>query len=153
MPILSPSDLTDMRRYYEQRLTETSARVNHIRTTLAKLDELQGSDTGNMPLAVSQADRTGKRGRRSIWGDFILRSLETYKQPLYFSQIIQLAQTEFNIPDEKLKVLKAAINQASFRLRTVHKKIETIGVKGQKAKQLILSEWLNDKGEVELPGR
>lgn len=156
----SEADFVEMRKFYEAELVNTMARYRHLKSVLEKLGtqvpEMPAAESstaapiakGSAPATKAKRKRKGKRGRKSIWGDFILRSLKKLDRPMLYSEIVRSAQIEFNIKDEKLKELKAAINQSAFRLRTIHGKIDTIGEAGKKEKHIALKSWYDEKGKL-----
>lgn len=162
----SEADYAEMRKFYEAELVTTMSKYRHLKSILEKLGShvpelpadrivpVQAASTPSSSAKASKASapvrrkRKGKRGRKSIWGEFILRSLKKLDRPMLYSEIVRSAQIEFNIKDEKMKELKAAINQSAFRLRTVHGKIETIGEPGKKEKHIALKSWYGPKGKL-----
>ena len=156
--VINDSESADMKSFYEAELTKTVKRLQHIQTVLEQLKSevkieivvagLQQA-TESKPKRVTRTKRKGKRGRKSIWGEFILQTLKDNGRPLKYSEIITAARIKFNIPESKMRTLKAAINQSAFRLRTIHKQIEAIGEEGKKEKFLALSKWYDDKGKLQ----
>lgn len=159
------AEVRAMRQFYEAELMQTLARYQHLQSVLAKL----GVDTPNLPSSTPAATapvspapvsavppakpkvrrkRKGKRGRKSIWGDFILKTLRKLDRPVLYSELVRMAQIQFNIKEDKIKDLKAAINQSAFRLRTIHGKIDTIGAEGKKEKHVALKTWFDDNGDL-----
>ena len=155
--VINDSEHAEMKAFYEAELIKSVKRLQHVQTVLDQLKSdvkveivvagLQQA-TEPKPKRAPRKKTPGKRGRKSIWGEFILQTLKDNGRPLKYSEIIQAARIKFNIPEEKLKTLKAAINQSAFRLRTIHKQIETIGEDGKKEKHLALSKWYDGKGKL-----
>ena len=157
--VFNESESRALRQFYEAELVQTVARYEHLKSVLAKLGvQVDSLPSGSNPLQIEakqvtvaskpKRKRKGKRGRKSIWGDFILKSLRKIDRPVYYNELIQMAQIQFNIKEDKLKELKAAINQSAFRLRTVHGKIDTIGESGKKEKRVGLIGWFDEKGNL-----
>lgn len=155
--VINDSERAEMKSFYEAELLKTVKRLQHVQTVLDQLKSdvkveivvagLQPAAEKKRPTSARRKTKA-KRGRKSIWGDFILQTLKDNDRPLKYSEIIQAARIKFNIPDAKMKTLKAAINQSAFRLRTIHKQIESIGEEGKKEKYLALSKWYGKKGEL-----
>ena len=157
--VFNDAESRALRQFYEAELVQTVARYEHLKSVLEKLgvqvDELPAG-TASAPVAAKPAaavakpkrKRKGKRGRKSIWGDFILKTLRKIDRPVFYSELVQMAQIQFNIKEDKLKELKAAINQSAFRLRTVHGKIDTIGESGKKEKRVGLKTWFDEDGNL-----
>ncbi len=157
---LTDTQLSDMKHFYEVELQKTVAKLRHLQDVLSKMDggtqvqiSVLDATGGGMPTtrpALSDDSSSGKRkrkkkrGRKSIWGEFILQTLKSTDRPLLYSEIIQAAKVRFNVPDSKKVALKAAINQSAFRLRTIHKKIDTVGEEGKKERYMALLTWYED---------
>ena len=157
--VLSDAERSEMKLFYEEELSKTIKRLQHLQNVLGQLESdvkievlVAGglkTPSAESPSKSSQAKkkrRKRRRGRKSIWGDFILKTIKENNRPMKYNEIIQAAQIRFNVPDSKMKTLKAAINQSAFRLRTIHKKLETVGEEGKKEKFLALSSMFDDKG-------
>lgn len=160
---LSDNERAEMKRFYENELHTTLSKLQHINGMLEKITgEAQiniavSPTTLNSPVESKIAKiadqgtvrkRRKKRGRKSIWGDYILRTLKATDRPLSYKEIIESAKFNFHVREENIKALKAAINQSAFRLRTIHKKIETFGEPGKKERYLALSVWYDEKGKL-----
>ncbi len=158
--VLSDAEHAQMKAFYESELDKTVRKLQHLENELSQLKSdvnvhvvVAGMPSNPMPASPggkvkARKPRKGQRGRKSIWGDFILRTVKENNRPMLYSEIIQAAKIRFNIPDAKMKTLRAAINQSAFRLRTVHKKINTVGKDGRKEKHIALSAWFDDKGNL-----
>jgi hypothetical protein len=165
---LKSSELEEMRRFYEEEMDKTVVRLRHLQSVLGQLGgparininfggdipSAPGIEGVRVPVPVSEdtstkRKRRKKRGRKSIWGEFILTTLKRHNRPMKYSEIIQSAKMQYNLPESRMKQLKAAINQSAFRLRTVHNKIDTVGEDGKKEKYIILSTWLDENKNLE----
>ena len=157
--VFNDAESRALRQFYEAELVQTVARYEHLKSVLGKLGVQVGdlpAGTASAPVAAKPAaavakpkrKRKGKRGRKSIWGDFILKTLRKIDRPVFYSELVRMAQIQFNIKEDKLKELKAAINQSAFRLRTVHCKIDTIGESGKKEKRVGLKTWFDEDGNL-----
>ena len=155
--VINESEHAEMKAFYEAELIKSVKRLQHIQTVLGQLKSdvkveivvagIQQA-TEPKPRRTSRKKTRGKRGRKSIWGEFILQTLKDSGRPLKYSDIVTAARIKFNIPEKKMKTLKAAINQSAFRLRTIHNQIETIGEVGKKEKLLALSKWVDSNGNL-----
>jgi hypothetical protein len=152
--------LSEMKQHYEAELHTTVQKLRHLQGVLAQMDgstnisiNIAASEESSYPTTrpvaagegASKRKRKKKRGRKSIWGEFILQTLKSTERPLLYSEIIQAAKVRFNVPDSKKMALKAAINQSAFRLRTIHKKIETVGEEGKKERYMALVVWYENE--------
>lgn len=162
------AELRAIRQFYEEELVQTVARYQHLTSVLDKLGVNSpglgmsvslASSEGGVPApapippkpvsAAPRKRRKGKRGRKPIWAAYILKTLKEFDRPIMYQEMVRSAQIAFNVKDENLKELKAAVNQASFRLRTVHGKIDSIGQKGRKEKYLVLKSWYGEGDKLE----
>ena len=157
---LTEEERSEMRHAYEKEYIELSRRLDHVRGILSKLgaepntDGLSDSslqEGATAPKTVVRRKRRKKRGPKSIWGAFILDRLKKMERPMTYSEILDDAMLIHNIPSEKIKNAKASILNSAFRLRTVHKKIETKGAEGRKEKFIVLKRWVNENGELNEP--
>lgn len=157
---LSQEDRSEMKRFYLEQLEEALRKVKHFKTVLKKLelDDYTNIDTETyghslqlyklqneppLPKSINSKKKNG-RGRKSIWGNFILNLLTTEDRPLSYTEIIKTAMDKFNLPESKLKNVKQAITNSSFRLRVTNKKIETFGLPGRKERFLCLASWFKN---------
>ena len=159
--LLSQEELNAMRHAYEKEYIELSRRVEHLKSVLGKLgsDLPLTADAGAIaapaPARVAKATkkrgRKKKRGPKSVWGDFIVTRLKSVDRPMSYEEMLKDALVLKNVPEEKVKNAKASILNSAFRLRTVHKKIDTVGEEGKKMKYMVLKRWLNDDGKLQEP--
>jgi hypothetical protein len=158
---LSQEDRSEMKRFYLEQLEEALRKVKHFKIILKKLEfddythidtetyglslQLHKNDKSQpIPKSISNSTEKSGRGRKSIWGNFILNLLTSENRPLSYTEIIRIAMDKFNLPETKLKNVKQAITNSSFRLRVTNKKIETFGLPGRKERFLCLSAWFNN---------
>jgi len=155
--VIDDSEHAEMKAFYEAELVKSVKRLQHIKTVLGQLKSdvkveivVAGIQQSTEPKSrrTSRKKTRGKRGRKSIWGEFILQTLKDSGRPLKYSDIVTAARIKFNIPEEKMKTLKTAINQSAFRLRTIHNQIDTIGEAGKKEKLIVLSKWVDSNGNL-----
>lgn len=176
--VLSENDAAEMRHHYEQEFINLSKRLEHVRSVLGKLGSSvaisEGSEAAIDPEKMtaralmslkakehevddeqdadgSKRKRRKKRGPKSIWGNFILRRIRQADRPVSYSEMVRDAMVIHSIPQSKLKNAKASILNSAFRLRSIHGKVETIGLEGKKEKYLILSKWMDEQGELVSP--
>lgn len=160
--LLSEEERNEMRHAYEKEFIELTRRLDHVRGILSKLgaegvpEQLTSHGTSPMTAKslkkeATKRRRRKKRGPKSIWGTFIIDQLKKSERPLTYAEILDTAMVIHNIPAEKSNNAKASILNSAFRLRTVHKKIDTMGAEGRKEKFLVLNRWVNEKGELNEP--
>lgn len=159
---LNEDEKLEMKRFYIAQYDKALRDLNHIKNVLEKL----GADTSMLKPAPQSANHTrflkhasmispeqieahtdrkkGTRGRKSLWGNFILNLLTELEQPLSYTQIISEAMKRFNLPEAKTKNVKQAITNSAFRLRVINHKIDTYGLPGKKERFLCLVEWFEN---------
>ncbi|HBH07315.1 MAG TPA: hypothetical protein DDX92_12015 [Flavobacteriales bacterium] len=162
--LLSEDEQFEMRQFYLTELEKAERKVRHLRSVLGKLN------VGEIESAVENSKMVGpkvttdiepttdikkprrkrrkKRGRKSLWGNFIIKLLKEKDRPLTYNSVIFSAIDRFNIPEDKHKNVKQAITNSAFRLRSVNDKIDTFGLPGKKEKFLCLKGWFKENGEL-----
>lgn len=174
--LLTEIEASEMRHQYEQEYINLSKRIEHVSSILNKLGSSVSVSGSSSPAIdpekmtpralmslkakeheVEEEQESGKRKRRkkrgpkSIWGNFILRRIRQADRPVSYSEMVRDAMVIHSIPQSKLKNAKASILNSAFRLRAIHGKVETIGLEGKKEKYLILSKWMDEKGDLISP--
>lgn len=159
---LNEDEIIEMKRFYITQYDKALRDLNHIKSVLQKL----GADTSDLRtvqqsqsharflkhasmISPEQIDghnerKKGTRGRKSLWGNFILNLLNELARPLSYTQIIGEAMERFNLPESKTKNVKQAITNSAFRLRVINHKIDTYGLPGKKERFLCLMEWFEN---------
>lgn len=148
---LSTEEVNEMRRAYEKELIELNFRVEHVKSILSKLGGTIPQNTAKKAVAKAAAPkrkRRKKRGPKSVWGDFILDRLKKAERPLSYSEMLEDAMLIHSLSEDKRSNAKASILNSAFRLRTVHKKIDTMGADGRKEKFLVLAQWKQDENTL-----
>lgn len=163
--LLSEDERFEMRQFYMTELEKAERKVRHLRSVLGKLNvgEIEytvekskavtpnetASEEPEVEQQKTKRKRRRKRGRKSLWGNFILKLLKEKDRPLTYNSVIFSAIDRFNIPEDKHKNVKQAITNSAFRLRSVNSKIDTYGLPGKKEKFLCLQGWFNENGELQ----
>ncbi len=155
-PIFSQDELSEMRQFYLTELENAERKVKHLRSVLSKL----GTDVVESTLTeISETKKTvatekkkrkrrRKRGRKSLWGNFILKLLKEKQKPLTYKEVIFSAIDRFNVPKNKHTNVKQAITNSAFRLRKINGKINTWGIPGKKEKYICLNTWFDEEGNL-----
>lgn len=155
---LSGEERSEMRRFYMLQLEESLRNVRHLNSILDKLGPAESEEIvqpkaienptlknnsliSSTQITPSSDRKKGTRGRKSLWGNFILNQLQEQNRPLSYTEIINTAVDKFNLPESKVKNVKQAITNSAFRLRVINKKIDTYGLSGKKERYLCLSNW------------
>lgn len=159
---LNEDEIIEMKRFYIAQYDKALRELNHIKSVLDKL----GADTSSLKPVPQSPSHTrflkhasmispeqieahserkkGTRGRKSLWGNFILNLLTELNRPLSYTQIINEAMKRFNLPESKTKNVKQAITNSAFRLRVINHKIDTYGLPGKKERFLCLMDWFEN---------
>ncbi|MEM9022480.1 MAG: hypothetical protein AAGB22_01970 [Bacteroidota bacterium] len=159
---LADNELAQMRVFYEQELEKTLHRLEHITTRLERLggDAPQiainianvgavAAGSNGSATAAAPASKSRKRpGPKSVWGNFIIKRLRQVNRPITYDQMVLDAIAFMKIPDDKHKNARQSIINSAFRLRNVHKKIETVSKKGKRGKYLCLRQWFDTDGQL-----
>jgi hypothetical protein len=97
---------------------------------------------------TKRGNKAKKRGPKSVWGKFILDCLTDKNHPLSYRDLMDLAMERNGLDKSKFQSVRASILNSAFRLRAIQGKIATVGEDGKKEKFLVLTSWLNPKGEL-----
>ena len=159
--ILTGEERSEMRRFYLLQLEDALRNVRHLNSILDKLGPAESEEIiqpksienptlknnsliSSTQITPSSNRKKGTRGRKSLWGNFILNQLQEKNRPLSYSEIINTAVDKFNLPENKIKNVKQAITNSAFRLRVINKKIDTFGLPGKKERYLCMSNWFEN---------
>jgi hypothetical protein len=168
---LSREEASDMINYYQEEQILLTRKLAHVNAMIEKLGGASAPptfETGGkktrpiIASAVASVDmdddddddasskrkRKKKRGPKSVWGAFILKRLRQVDRPVSYSDMLNYAMVFHAIPEEKRENARASILNSAFRLRAVHKKIDTVGEDGKKEKYLVLSRWTDGNGNL-----
>jgi len=168
----SDSDLLEMKQFYRNELDATLRKLEHLRNVLARLEgnhpSVEVTISSSSSVAVTtpapvignyideeedfdetepKRKRKKKRGPKPVWGNFILKRLRQLERPITYQELTEDAMAFMKLDESKLESTRLAILNSSFRLRKVHKKIDTHHVKGRKAVYVGLSKWF-EEGEL-----
>lgn len=86
----------------------------------------------------------GKRGRKSVWGKFILTRLKSVQKPLTLDELTNHAIVTMKIDPARFTKTRQSLVNAVFGLRQKGEVI-TVGVKGTREKVLALPQWLDER--------
>ena len=156
--LLEGADLKAVISYYEKERNDLFVKLQYIDQVLSTLgtggSRKLSPPSKNPRLKQSKAEvdtkrgRPKKRGPKSVWGNFIMRRLRQCDRPLGYNELIRDAMVMNNLPEARRKEARASILNATFRLRTVAGKIDSKGIEGRKERFLVLTSWLDNKGEL-----
>ncbi len=90
---------------------------------------------------------TEKRGRKSIWGKFIVTRLKSVQRPLTLDDLANHAIVTMKLDPANFSKIRQSIVNAVFGLRQ-KEKIVTVGVKGTREKVVSLPQWLDEREKL-----
>lgn len=88
--------------------------------------------------------RAKKRGRKSKWGDFILKRLRAVNRPLTYDELANHAQVSLTLPSEEYDKTRRALVGAVFQLRNKQNKVKTFPKSNSRDKYVLLIKWVNE---------
>lgn len=89
----------------------------------------------------------GKRGRKSIWGTFIVTRLKSVQRPLTLDELTNHAIVTKKLDPARFPRIRQSIVNAVFGLRQKNK-VVTVGVKGTREKVVSLPQWLDEREKL-----
>ncbi|MEX0967908.1 MAG: hypothetical protein WD077_11765 [Bacteroidia bacterium] len=88
-----------------------------------------------------EAKNEGRRGRKSKWGTYILKTLEKENEPMPANELVDRARTRYNVPEKDETKLKAAIAGSLYRLQHVNDQIQPYNAEGIRGNVYGLKDW------------
>lgn len=160
----SEEELLSMKAFYQQEYVTLNSRLIEIKGILEKLGVDTPSAEASSPQvkratspvkassdSKSTRKRRKKRGPKPTWSKFIIKQLKEADKPMTYQELIRNAMVLKHKTDAEKPKVKTSILNSAFRLRNKEQKIETIGKEGVKAKHIVLTSWLDDKGNLISP--
>lgn len=144
---LSNKEVAGVISYYEDEKLRLTAKLKHVDTMLRKLHG-NHIDSESGVLLTRTGTKAKKRGPKSVWGKFVLEQLEANQRPMTYREFMDIAMAEKGHDKSKFSNVRASILNSAFRLRAIAGKIATIGEVGKKEKFIVLTNWLDDKGNL-----
>lgn len=159
---LSGEELEAMKAFYQEELSRTISRLQHIKSVLNQL----GGKTTNIEINVEGMNGTQsvsartteaeaetpkqkgkKRGPKSVWGSFILKRLQQLDRPLTYNELVDEAMVFFKLSEAKKQTVVNAINNSAFRLRKNSGRVDTFSAGGRE-KYVALKSWFDAPGKI-----
>lgn len=157
---LNGEELEAMKAFYQEELSKTISKLQHIKSVLNQL----GGKTTNIEINVegmgdvkTSSTRTTeveapkkkgkKRGPKSVWGSFILKRLQQLDRPLTYNELVDEAMVFFKLSDAKKQTVVNAINNSAFRLRKNSGRVDTFSAGGRE-KYVALKSWFDAPGKI-----
>lgn len=125
---------------------------NRIKTTPVAADE--DSETEEESISTTKQEKTttpkkakGKRGRKSVWGKFIVTRLKSVQRPLTLDDLANHAIVTMKLESGSFAKTRQSLVNAVFGLRQ-KEKIITVGVKGTREKVIALPQWVDEREKL-----
>ena len=158
-----------MKLHYQQEYSQTLEKLTELKSVLDQLSHVdigydeKNSSPLNIPEVSPQNDRgqrqdadqttkrkyKKKRGRKSIWGKFILSRLKATNTPLSYDDMTSHAIAIKNLDPADFDSIRKKIIAAAFVLRSKQDKIDNYAIKGSRTKYMGLKEWYEREGLLE----
>lgn len=94
--------------------------------------------------SITPKKTKGKRGRKSVWGKFILTRLKSVQKPLTLDELTNHAIVTMKLDPNRFAKTRQSLVNAVFGLRQ-KKEVITVGIKGTREKVLSLPQWLDER--------
>jgi len=144
---LNDKDTAAIAEYYAEEKLRLTSKLKHVEYILKKISG-DNIDVDSGVILTKSGSKAKKRGPKSIWGKFILECLKECEHPLSYRDLMELAIEKKHLDKSKFQSVRASILNSAFRLRAIQGKIATVGEEGKKEKFIVLTDWLNETGEL-----
>lgn len=159
---LKDQTLQQIKLHYTEEYQKTLRKLKEIESVLEELTEVKVSTTEDpVTLNVQPSEkiksspkpkraykkRAKKRGRKSVWGDFILKRLKSVNRPLTYNDLANHAIVTKNLEQKDFDKIRKALIAAVFQLRKTDGKVHTENKTGTRDKYVLLHKWMNEKGK------
>ena len=145
---------SDIQAFYTEEKIRLEAKLSHVNSILSQYGVVTKKVTPSetpQPRVSKTSTKKKRRGPKSKWGKFIVGRLRARQKPMSYEELIDDAISLNKIPESGYKAARASVLNSAFRLRTVHGKIVTVGRKGKKEKLIVLTNWLDETGNLRDP--
>ncbi|WP_438961448.1 hypothetical protein [Nonlabens sp.] len=88
------------------------------------------------------------RGRKSKWGDFIIRQLKAKQKPLSYDDLANYAIVKFKLEHTAFDNVRKKIVGAVFYMKKNNSPIDSYAKKGSRTKYLGLQNWFEREGKL-----
>lgn len=117
--------------------------ASHTQSILPNLEDAQKE-----PVKRAYKKRSKKRGRKSVWGEFILKRLKSTQKPLSYDDLANHAIVIMKLDKSDFEKIRKSIIGAVFSLRTKQEKVSTISKDGTRNKYVLLKSWVDEKNKM-----
>lgn len=153
---LNAESITEMKSFYQEELTKTLRRLEHINGVLSQLGgkitqvdiSFSESNSSRRKTKISTAKRKykKKRGPKSKWDKAIIKTIVSAGRPLSYDEITNYLMISEGRDASKRKNTKATVQNTVFRLRH-DKKLRTFSM-GARTKYIAPKTWFESNGEI-----
>ena len=91
--------------------------------------------------------RAKKRGRKSVWGTFVMKRLRSVNRPLTYDDLTNHAIVNLNLDPSEYEKSRKAIIGAVFQLRNKQQKLQTHNKSNSRDKYVLLNKWFDEEGK------
>lgn len=163
---ITDQTLQQIKLHYTEEYQKTLRKLKEIESVLEELSGVTvstGEETvayvspvskeiSSEPVPVSTPKRAykkraKKRGRKSVWGDFILKRLKSVNRPLTYNDLANHAIVTKNLDKKDFDKIRKALIAAVFQLRKTDGKVHTENKTGTRDKYVLLKKWISDQGK------
>ena len=122
---------------------ENISSINNTQTT-SKENILPAAS--NIVPKRSYKKRAKKRGRKSLWGEFVLKRLKAINRPLTYDALANHALVTMGLQQSEYDKTRKSLIAAVFQLRNKQQKVNTANKTGTRDKYVLLSKWTDGNG-------
>jgi len=166
---LSTKTLEHIKLHYTEEYQKTLRKLKELETVLQELSQvdisvldvdnissignIETTDNENISQATSgivpkrsYKKRAKKRGRKSIWGEFVLKRLKAINRPLTYDALANHALVTMGLQQSEYDKTRKSLIAAVFQLRNKQQKVHTANKTGTRDKYVLLSKWTDGSG-------
>lgn len=171
--MLNDATLQKIKLHYTEEYQKTLVKLKELEGVLSQLNEVQVSyqvpsaslldaipEGAAIPNTVKEQEastvqekapkrnykkRAKKRGRKSLWGDFVLKRLKSTQKPLSYDDLANHAIVMMKLDQKDFNKIRKSIIGAVFSLRTKQDKVVTVPQEGSRDKYVLLKGWVDER--------
>ncbi len=163
--IITDQTLQQIKLHYTEEYQKTLRKLKEIESVLEELSGVTVGSTTEAPVALdlkspetntseqnlkpkrAYKKRSKRRGRKSVWGDFILKRLKSVNRPLTYNDLANHAIVTKNLEQKDFDKIRKALIAAVFQLRKAGGKVHTENKTGTRDKYVLLHKWMGKDGK------
>ncbi len=147
---------------YQRQYNETAARLQELKSVLDELSDISLEiEVPEMETQIKSAapipdpkpkkktkKRKGKRGRKSVWGKFVLSRLRSVNRALTLDELTNHAIVTMKLDPKSFGETRVSLRSAVYSLQKRYNKVVALPIKGSREKLIALPGWLDEKGKL-----